>query len=137
MMKTEKQIEKDVYSLIKSSVSGLISGNVYRKGMRPDDARGEDIVVSFLTGLNQQVQSGIVNVNAYVPNINAAGYSTKVQNIKRIDSIEELVCDAIENCADNEYVFSIEDTPVADSVDGIDEHFVNFRVKYKRITIND
>lgn len=136
-MKTEKQIEKDVFSVVKAAVSDFISGKVYRKGMRPDDARGEDVVVSFLTGFNLQVQSGIVNVNAYVPDKAVSGYSVKVQDIKRLDALEELICGVFENIVNDEYDFAIEDTPVTDAVEGIEEHFINFRVKFRRTTIND
>lgn len=136
-MKTEKQIEKDVFNVVKATVSDFISGKVYRKGMRPDDARGEDIVVSFLTGYNLQVQSGIVNVNAYVPDKAVSGYQTKVQDIKRLDALEAKIISVFENIENDEYDFAIEDTPVTDSVEGIAEHFINFRVKFRRITFND
>lgn len=136
-MKTEKQIEKDVFSVVRAAVSDFISGKVYRKGMRPDDARGEDIVVSFLAGTNQQIQSGIVNVNAYVPDVTAKGYSKKVQDIKRLDAIEQHIVAVFENIVNEEYDFAIDDTPVTDSVEGIEEHFINFRVKFRRTTLND
>ena len=136
-MKTEKQIEKDVFSVVRAAVSDFISGKVYRKGMRPDDARGEDIVVSFLAGSHQQIQSGIVNVNAYVPDVTAKGYSKKVQDIKRLDAIEHHIVAVFENIVNEEYDFAIDDTPVTDSVEGIEEHFINFRVKFRRTTLND
>lgn len=136
-MKTEKQIEKDVFSVVRAAVSDFISGKVYRKGMRPDDARGEDIVVSFLVGTNQQIQSGIVNVNAYVPDVTTKGYSKKVQDIKRLDAIEQHIVAVFENIVNEEYDFAIDDTPVTDSVEGIEEHFINFRVKFRRTTLND
>ena len=48
-MKTEKQIERDFYLLIKqSNLGAAIRGSIYRSEMRPADATSEDIIVKFL-----------------------------------------------------------------------------------------
>ena len=47
------------------------------------------------------------------------------------------IISVFENIENDEYDFAIEDTPVTDSVEGIEEHYINFRVKFRRITIND
>ena len=45
MEKTEKQIEKDVFRIIRDSeLKAVIDGVVYRDGMRPKNATTEDIV---------------------------------------------------------------------------------------------
>lgn len=61
MIKTEIQVERDFYSFVKSSKLGkAIKGSVYRSDMRPADAKTEDLIVKFLAGLDEQVQSGVV-----------------------------------------------------------------------------
>ena len=53
--KTETEIERDFYRLVKASpLAAAISGSLYRKGMRPRNAQTEDIVVTFLSGEESQ-----------------------------------------------------------------------------------
>ena len=71
MKKTEIQIERDFYQLIKNSRLGAeIRGTVYRSEMRPADATCEDLIVKFLAGTDEQIQRGTVILNLYVPDIN-------------------------------------------------------------------
>ena len=54
-IKTEKQIEKDIFRIIKASpINTMIGGTLYRNGMRPRNAKTEDAVVAFLSGLDGQ-----------------------------------------------------------------------------------
>ena len=70
MIKTETQIERDFYSFVKNSDLGkAIRGKVYRPEMRPANATTEDLIVKFLAGLDEQVQTGVVIFNLYVPDI--------------------------------------------------------------------
>ena len=63
MAKTSKQIQGDVYRLLKNStLSSMISGDVYRgdgkTSNRPRDSRKEDAVVIFTSGLSGDIQTG-------------------------------------------------------------------------------
>ena len=50
-VKTENQIERDFFSFVKGSNLGkALLGGVYRSGMRPNDAKTEDLVIKFLAG---------------------------------------------------------------------------------------
>ena len=72
MRQTGLTFEKDIYNLVKESVlKTAIKGSFYREGMRPLNAKTEDAVVSFMTGVDDQIQIGVVNVNVYVPDIDA------------------------------------------------------------------
>lgn len=52
MAKTGKQVQGDIYQLLKdSTLYTMISGDVYRNGYRPRDSRLEDAVVIFTAGL--------------------------------------------------------------------------------------
>ena len=58
------QIERDFYSFVKNSDLGkAIKGKVYRPEMRPANATTEDLIVKFLAGLDEQVQTGVVIFN--------------------------------------------------------------------------
>lgn len=134
MEKTEKQIEKDVFRFIRDSeLKAVIGGVVYRDGMRPKNATTEDIVVKFLTGIDGQEQSGVVLVHIYVPNIKSpSGDGELVPNITRIDLLEEKANSLLSSLEDTEYLFEKDGTPKSYPAEGIEQHFINVRIKYRR-----
>jgi hypothetical protein len=135
MTKTEKQIERDFFEFVsRSELAKAVTGKVYRKGMRPDDSCKEDIVVKFLSGLDEQVQSGIVVINVYVPNRVIRKTGKKVEDIERVGELEELILSFVENNDNNEYDLSRDGTPKSLEAEGIEQHFIYARIKFKRIT---
>lgn len=136
MEKTEKQIEKDVFRIIRDSeLKAVIGGVVYRDGMRPKNAKTEDIVVKFLTGIDGQEQSGIVLVHIYVPNIKSpSGDGELVPNITRIDLLEEKANSLLSSLEDTEYLLEKDGTPKSYPAEGIEQYFINVRLKYRRVT---
>lgn len=134
MEKTEKQIEKDVFRIIRDSeLKAVIGGVVYRDGMRPKNATTEDIVVKFLTGIDGQEQSGVVLVHIYVPNIKSpSGDGELVPNITRIDLLEEKANSLLSSLEDTEYLFEKDGTPKSYPAEGIEQYFINVRIKYRR-----
>lgn len=134
MEKTEKQIEKDVFRIIRDSeLKAVIGGVVYRDGMRPKNATTEDIVVKFLTGIDGQEQSGVVLVHIYVPNIKSpTGDGELVPNITRIDLLEEIANSLLSSLEDTEYLFEKDGTPRSYPAEGIEQQFINVRIKYRR-----
>ena len=88
MAKTSKQIQGDIYNLLKgSALCSMISGDVYRSGYRPRDSRLEDAVVIFTTGLPDQIQTGVVTVNIYVPDIDPYQNGVLVEDGERTETI--------------------------------------------------
>lgn len=134
-VKTEEQIERDFYTFIKASELGkAIRGTVYRDGMRPSDATTEDLIVKFLAGLDSQVQSGVVIVNLYVPDILYKADGRKVIDHKRIGVLQSLVNDFVENNPDTEYWIEKDTTPTVQENTDISQHFIYVRLKFNRIT---
>lgn len=136
MEKTEKQIEKDVFRIIRDSeLKAVIGGVAYRDGMRPKNAKTEDIVVKFLTGIDGQEQSGIVLIHIYVPNIKSpSGDGELVPNITRIDQLEEIVNSMVSSLESDEYLFEKDETPRSYPADDIEQYFINIRLHYRRKT---
>ncbi len=134
MEKTEKQIERDIYRIIRDSeLKASINGAVYRDGMRPKNATTEDIVVKFLTGIDGQEQSGIVLVHIYIPNIKSPlGDGELVPNIARIDLLEEKVNSLLTSLEDAEYLIEKDETPKCYPAEGIEQYFINVRLTYRR-----
>lgn len=114
--RTGKEIERDVYTLIRQSyiVTGKdgvpgIRGSVYRFGQRPKDSKAEDCVVIFTTATSEQFQQGVVTLNIYVPDIYPKTGVPR-EDGARCEQIERLAQDSVDALtADrSDYLFSIE-----------------------------
>ena len=91
MAKTSKQVQGDVYRLLKdSTLYSMISGEVYRQGYRPRDSRLEDAVVIFTAGLPDQIQTGVVTVHIYCPDIDPYGNGVLVEDGQRTEDLKPL-----------------------------------------------
>lgn len=134
MKKTEIQIERDFYQLIKNSRLGAeIRGTVYRSEMRPADATGEDLIVKFLAGTDEQIQRGTVILNLYVPDINFKD-GRKVADKKRIGVLQAMIIDFIETCDDTDYLIASDGTPYSTMNPDIEQHLIVARIKFQRIS---
>lgn len=133
-MKTEKQIERDFFNFIKSSdLATKITGKVYRNGMRPTGSDKEDIIVKFLAGLDLQIQSGVVVVNIYVPDISISGRN--VENMSRVGELQESLLLFIRNNKNNEYLIETDVTPKTLEAEDVGQHFIYSRLKFKRLSL--
>ncbi|MBR4886826.1 MAG: hypothetical protein IKU16_06070 [Muribaculaceae bacterium] len=135
MEKTAKEIEKDVFRIMRNSeLKGIIKGTFYRAGMRPKTAMTEDVVVKFLTGIDEQEQSGVVLVHLYVPNIPGSIDGELVEDIARVELLEKHLNTLVAQLEDSEYLFSKDGTPHSYPVEGIEQHFINMRLHFRRKT---
>ena len=134
MIKTEMQIERDFYSFVKNSDLGkAIKGKVYRPEMRPANATTEDLIVKFLAGLDEQVQTGVVIFNLYVPDIPHTD-GRMVPDKNRIGKLEELLLAFVETAGGTEYWLETDTTPTTMRNEEIEQHFIYARIKFNRIT---
>lgn len=133
MTKTENQIERDFYDYVKNSTLGKsLQGDVYRAEMRPYDAKTEDLVVKFLSGIDEQVQEGVVIFNLYVPDI-AHSDGRMVRNMERIGELESMIQEFVNNAGENEYWLSLDATPITMRNQEIEQHFIYSRINFKRV----
>lgn len=84
---TAQQLEDHLYALVKA-YAWQVSGSVYHGGLRPRDSKLEDITVSYVSGLAGDVQSAILYVDIYVPDIDPYGNGVLVQNMARTSALE-------------------------------------------------
>ena len=134
-IKTENQIERDFFSFVKGSKLGeAILGDIYRPGMRPNDAKTEDLIIKFLAGIDEQVQSGVVIFNLYVPDIPHSD-GRMVKDMNRIGELEELILDFVNNAGDTEYWLMTDVTPTTMRNEEIEQHFIYARIKFNRINV--
>lgn len=95
MKKTASQIESDVYKYFKDKINPLINGQTYRLGVRPLNSQKEDCVIAFLTGLDGEYQSGMFNINIFVPMIKNNDNQYR-KNFVRCEAIEQALMPIIE-----------------------------------------
>ena len=132
--KSEKQIERDFYAFISQSVLGQgIRGTVYRAEMRPANAQTEDLVVKYLAGLDEQIQSGVVILNIYVPDVPSGNDGRKVEDLSRVEAIETLIQQFVDGNDDTEYWITTDTTPTSMRIEGIEQHCITARIKFQRL----
>lgn len=130
-VKTETQIERDFYSMLKTSSLGTeLKGSIYRDEMRPANAKTEDLVLKMIAGTDEQIQEGIIVCNIYVPDVLQKGGKP----VKDFDRIGKLQAKALEliGCT-SEYKIRTDGSPVTIAVDGIAQHMINLRLRFERI----
>lgn len=133
MAKTGHQIEGDVFQLLKaSSLSTMISGGVYRHGTRPRDSKKEDAVVIFTGGFTEQIQSGVVTINIYVPDKTPNKNGVYIENGARCEAIEAAAQLWVESLMSLPYYdFSLQQTIYTDNAPEIHQHFIVIKLKFK------
>lgn len=139
-MKTAKEIQSDVIALFKGSdLAKSVSGKVYRNGYRPRDSKVEDIIVTFTAGLPGQIESGLVTVNIFYPDIDPYQNGVFVEDGKRGAELEALARDWVESLAGNALgylftpngtIFSLEETELTPP-----QHFVVIALNYRYHTL--
>ena len=132
MAKTEIQIERDFYHILKDSLDNLIRGEVYRRGMRPDNAKAEDCIAKFLGGIDEQIQTGTVVVNIYVPYIPYQD-GRRGEDLTRIGELQEQINNMLSELENTDYDIKPETTPKSYQMDEIEQTIIAVRLKFKRL----
>lgn len=134
MAKTGKQIQGDIYRFLRASaLAGQISGDVYRNGYRPRDSRKEDAIVTFTAGLSDQIQTGVVTINIYVPDIDSDGNGTWLEDGARTEEMEQLAqewADSLTAAVSN-YKFRLQQTIYTEADPQINQHFTVVKLNYE------
>ena len=134
MRKTPKQVQSDVMGLLEGSrLVSMVSGKVYRNGYRPRDSKLEDIIVTFTAGIPDQIQTGVVTVNIYVPDIDPYGNGVLVEDGQRCADIEIAAQEWVESltAARSNYRFFLNQTVATYESMELDQHFVCVKLKYE------
>lgn len=133
-MKTGTDFEEHIYRLVNNSpIRGLITGKVYLGGLRPVNSKLEDAVISYQTGLSDQIQTGNVNVNIFVPDIvhvDEGGAKVNIKNFQRCSLIERACQDFISSQIANEYRLGLA-TTIQTFEHEAGQHFINMRIRYR------
>ena len=134
MAKTGKQVQGDIYRLFKgSTLYTMISGDVYRNGYRPRDSRLEDAIVTFTAGIPDQIQTGVVTVNIYVPDIDPYDNGVFVEDGQRTEELERLAQAWVDSltAAVSCYKFKLMQTIYTEEEAEINQHFIVVKLGYE------
>lgn len=134
MAKTAKQVEGDVRQmLLDSTLYTMISGEVYRNGLRPRDSQKEDAVVIFSTGIPNQIQTGVVIVNLFVPDIDPYGDGVFVEDGQRVERLEALAQEWVDSLTAEVscYRFALQQTIYTEAETDIRQHVIVIRLVYE------
>ena len=134
MAKTGKQVQGDIYRLFKgSTLYTMISGDVYRNGYRPRDSRLEDAIVTFTTGIPDQIQTGVVTVNIFVPDIDPYDNGVLVEDGRRTEELERLAQAWVDSltAAVSCYKFKLMQTIYTEEEAEINQHFIVVKLGYE------
>ena len=134
MAKTGKQVQGDIYRLFKgSTLYTMIPGDVYRNGYRPRDSRLEDAVVIFTAGLPDQIQTGVVTVNIFVPDIDPYDNGVFVEDGRRTEELERLAQAWVDSltAAVSCYKFKLMQTIYTEEEAEINQHFIVVKLAYE------
>ena len=138
MKKTASQIESDLYKYFKDKINPLINGQTYRNGVRPLNSQKEDCVISFLTGLDGQYQTGVININIFVPMAKNNDNQYR-KNFVRCEAIERALMPIIEESktALRNYRLTLHQLiqPFEDT--DIKQFFINAKIKFRYNTFNN
>ena len=134
-IKVETQIEKDFFHFVKESpISSAIKGKVYRDGMRPRNSKAEDAVVIFSSGLDGQIQDGVVVLNVFVPKKPFGKDTEPVKDIERVDMLEQIIRDWLRFWSNTEYLIVTKERPTITSREDPETHetYIHTRIKFRR-----
>lgn len=132
MAKTAKQVQTDIIDLLRNSeLAAEITGNIYRKGYRPRDSRQEDIIVIFTTGIPDEIQTGVVTINIFIPDIDPYGNGVQVEDGERSEALEALAQRWVDNLSGTNYLFELQQTIYTEAEPEINQHFVVVKLRYR------
>ena len=137
MKKTASQIEADLYKYFKDKIKPLINGQTYRNGVRPLNSQKEDCVISFLTGLDGQYQTGVVNINIFAPMVKNNDNQYRKDFI-RCDAIDQALMPIIEEAETDLHNYRLQLHQMIQTFEETDikQFFINAKIKFRYNTFN-
>lgn len=138
MKKTASQIEADIYKYFKDKINPLINGQTYRNGVRPLNSQKEDCVISFLTGLDGQYQTGVININIFAPLVKNNDNQYR-KDFVRCDAIEQALMPIIENAKTDLRNYRLQLHQMIQTFEETDikQFFINAKIKFRYNTFNN
>ena len=120
-----------------SSLKTAINGKIY-KTLRPLGSNKEDVVINSLPANNLQMQSVVINVNVFVPNITIqvedGAQDPNQPNYPRLKILAQTAVDALKDTWSQDYNFDVQqENLIRDEESG--HHYINIRLDFFNINI--
>lgn len=133
MVKTSNEILTDVYNVINTYISSLISGAIY-KNVRNHQSELEDCVISLISGNSGKfIQTGSISIKIFFPDVFVN--DMYVQDTSRGQEIEGYliqISDLLK--AMNDYSFRLSSRTISISkVEDVNQHFVILRFDFETL----
>ncbi len=118
MKLTPIELKDIIYLLLRSkNLHAEISGRIY-KDKRPENSELEDVEISILDGDSSQVQTFVVNVNVFVPDVRRG--DEMIEDVTRLrplcrsfhNSLESNVYDGLRIVLEKQGVFKVRDRDI-------------------------
>lgn len=143
MIRTSKRVLGDIMMILEvGDWSVLNGGGLYYDGLRPEGSMLEDFVIKFVSGQIADSQTGEVEFNVYVPDIQMAGSGQMVENWERCLDMESF-CQGLAThmnrlCRMNnlQYHFEQQETINTIKSEDRDEHIVVAKLHYKILDLD-
>ena len=133
MAKTGKEIEQDIYTMLRASdLAKALDGLVYRSGYRPRDSRKEDAIVIFTAGLPDEIETGVVTINIYAPDVDPYNNGVWVEG-PRTTEISRMAADWVDSPkpSDSNYIFRLREAIRTEEEPETNQHFVVIKLGYR------
>lgn len=132
-MKTASDVIDILWSLLNASpLKTAINGGVY-KMERPLNSNVEDVVINTLPVNFLQLQTGLANVNVFVPNLLSGGESKP--NTKRLKELSLLAVNALKDVWSDDYHLEVQQQTLIKDEES-NQYFINIRVDFFNINTN-
>jgi hypothetical protein len=136
-MKTTFDVEDIIWQHLNgSSLDSAITGNIY-KVKRPFNSNVEDVVINVLPLNNLELQTGVINVNIFVPNfvinVNQAQDHTQ-PNRARLKLLTGLAIGLLEEIWVDDYTFTVQQQILFEDPES-KSHYSNIRLDFYNINI--
>lgn len=136
MIKSEEQIEQEVYDLLWPYLKAVIHGEVYRNECRPGDSQSEDAVIAVSNASADQIQVGHVYVNIYVPDVNnGTGFLVPDKGrLTELSALQNPICQYLNERTVDDCDFFPGKAAWSVPEPDIHQHFVSMDIEFKRTT---
>lgn len=132
--RTSIQVQGDFYGMLRGSdLAKGLSGEVYRDGLRPRGSRLEDVVVVFTAGTVGEVESGVVTINVFCPDIDPFANGVTVADWGRLDEIEAAAAQWVDTltASRSDYLIRLKETIHTAADEETHQHFVVVKLSYR------
>lgn len=135
MTRTSKQIQSDIIALLEGSeLADIVTGRVLRKNeYRDRDSKAEDIVVIVTASDAEQIQSGLVTINIFIPKVDSFSNGVLVEDGERAAEIELAAQRWVNGltAGRSDYLFSLADAISTDEAPDINQNFVYIHLNFR------